>query len=188
MSMPWDPNYTPTSADQELIDKIQGQLGQLSSTATTPTAGPVPATPSEPEVAHPESTGPESPAPATPVGGISDIAREAATAAVGELIPTLVTEIKNALPPDVPAQIDANDLLKASARNRAVRTFFGGLVVTILWALVNVVGSATGVNWFSKEGWISVGILAGGAVVNAVVSYILRVFKPPPLAQVPGGG
>lgn len=183
MSMPWDKDFTPTSADPELIARIDAQI------KGTSTSGPV-VSPPAPEVAHPESTGPEPPKPTTPAGGIEDALMEAARTAAADAVKNVAAEIKAALPDPntVAVHVDPADLLKASARSRALRTFFGGLLVTVLWAVVNVLGTVTGVNWFSKEGWVSVGILAGGAVVNAVVSYVLRVIKPPSLAEIPGGG
>lgn len=194
--MPWDSDYVPPSVDADLI-----------AATTAVNASPAPSSPPEENVLPPEATGPVvAPTSTPPTGGIHvpvtgtkgvreevlEVAKEAAESAVRDLAKAMqddvLNAIKNTLPPDTPPHIDPGDLLKASARSRAIRTFFGGLLVTMAWAVITALGSAANVDWFTKEGLASVAILAGSSVITAVISYVARVFAPPPLVQVPGGG
>lgn len=76
-----------------------------------------------------------------------------------------------------------SDLKRVDAWERAARTFLSGLAVTILAAIVQVVGSlatdGTHVDFFHQDGWKAVGTLAVGAVVTAVSSYVMRYLKEP---------
>jgi uncharacterized protein YbjQ (UPF0145 family) len=86
------------------------------------------------------------------------------------------------------ATLPKSDLKKFDAWERAARTFFIGILVTALGAVVTVIGqlstSGTHIDFFHKEGWMAVGTLAVGAVVTAVGSYIGRYLKEPDGARI----
>jgi hypothetical protein len=81
------------------------------------------------------------------------------------------------------ASIPKSDLKKLDAWERAARTFLSGIVVTILGAIVQVIGSlatdGTSVDFFHKDGWVTVGSLAVAAVVTSVSTYVMRYIKEP---------
>lgn len=95
---------------------------------------------------------------------------------------TITDALQGAGVPSVPEAPSIIDFTRASARSRALRTFFVGLGISVLWALVNMLGQLGDVDWFHKEGWTSVATLAVGAVISAVSSYALRIIKPPSYA------
>lgn len=187
MSVPWDVDYTNPTPDAG----AQAQVG------LTPT--PVPPTPAPPVQTSlgSEASGPVIPPGASvsasaPAGGkysVQSDFEDLARAAVGVAVKEALNEIKTTVPAqDSVTYIDPKDLLKASARSRALRTFLQGLGITVFWTLITAIGDFSNVDWFSRQGWITVGTLAGATVIHAATSYVARVINPPKLADLPGGG
>lgn len=82
-------------------------------------------------------------------------------------------------PAAAPAAI-APALVAADARNRAVRTFFQGLGVTVAVSVtVSLVTVVSDLVW-TRAYWLGVAALVGTNVVQAIVSYAARYFLPPP--------
>lgn len=197
MTVPWDDEYTNPAADPALQTQVGlGGSGPVVPEATPTSAdeasGPVVTGP--PPVALPPTPAPvPAPAPA-PVGGIpagaslddiEDVVKAAAAIAAKEAL----EQAKAAVPGvDTVQSIDPKDLLRASARSRAVRTLVHGILITAFWAVITAVGTLSDVDWFSREGWSTVAAVAGAAAASSVVSYIARIVSPPPLAAVAGGG
>lgn len=81
------------------------------------------------------------------------------------------------------ASIPKADLKKLDAWERAARTLLSGVFVTILGAIVQVIGSlstdGTHVDFFHQEGWKAVATLAVGAVITSVSTYLMRYLKEP---------
>jgi uncharacterized protein (DUF2267 family) len=79
------------------------------------------------------------------------------------------------------ATIPKGDLKKLDAWERALRTFGQGLLVTLLAVIVQVIGqlTTTHVDYFHREGWITVGTLFATSAATALVSYVMRYIKEP---------
>lgn len=76
--------------------------------------------------------------------------------------------------------LTGHDLTIASAKNRSWRTFLQGMGLDIVFALVAIVGTLGDVNFFSKAGWVTLGILVIKTIIQTVVSYIARIKIVPP--------
>lgn len=76
--------------------------------------------------------------------------------------------------------ITGSELMIASARNRSWRTFLQGMGLDVVFALVAIVGTLGDVNFFSKAGWVTLGILVIKTIIQTVVSYVARVKIAPP--------
>ena len=50
----------------------------------------------------------------------------------------------------------------------------------IVFALVAVVGTLGNVNFFSKAGWITLGVLVIKTVIQTAISYVARIKITPP--------
>lgn len=67
----------------------------------------------------------------------------------------------------------------ADARQRAVRTWAGGLIVAVLLAVLPVLDAAAGNIQWSTAWWVALGNAVITPAVSAIVSYILRHLAPP---------
>jgi heme/copper-type cytochrome/quinol oxidase subunit 4 len=67
----------------------------------------------------------------------------------------------------------------ADARNRAIRTFLGGLLAVVLAAAVPVVMVAAGSIRWTKEWWIALGVAVAQVSLTAAISYVARYTHPP---------
>lgn len=76
--------------------------------------------------------------------------------------------------------LTGQELTIASARNRSWRTFLQGMGLDLLFALVAVIGTLGNVNFLSKAGWVTLGILVIKTIIQTVVSYVARVKIVPP--------
>lgn len=73
--------------------------------------------------------------------------------------------------PPLPKHLDA--------RQRAVRTFMGGLLSAVLAAVVPVLLATAGQIRWTREWWLATAAALGLVALNAAVAYILRYAKPP---------
>ena len=76
--------------------------------------------------------------------------------------------------------LSGKQLTIASAKNRSWRTFLSGMGLDIVFALVAVVGTLGNVNFFSKAGWITLGVLVIKTVIQTAISYVARIKITPP--------
>lgn len=76
--------------------------------------------------------------------------------------------------------LSGKELTIASAKNRSWRTFLQGMGLDIVFALVAVIGTLGNVNFFSKAGWITLGVLVIKTIIQTVISYIARLKIAPP--------
>jgi hypothetical protein len=126
---------------------------------------------------------------------LEQAAVEAAQSALREAAPTIQQQVAQytqsyitgiltgkpvAFPTITGTTLTGQELTIASARNRSWRTFLQGLGLDLVFALVAVVGTLGDVNFFSKAGWVTLGILIIKTVIQTVVSYVARVKIAPP--------
>lgn len=78
-----------------------------------------------------------------------------------------------------PAVPSLDDFTKADARSRAFRTLIIGVVLSVGWGLVNILGNLATVDWTNKDAFPQVAALAVGSVVTSVTAYIARILKEP---------
>lgn len=196
MSVPWDPGYKPPGIDTDLVKQIEGQIEGAVNTAVVAGTGIL-----DDVVGSGASVGVSAPGSAVPPTGavaqdISAVIEAAAQGAIRQAQGQVVAKVQDAITgalsslgePQV-ATIPAKDLKKVDAWERAGRTFLVGLFVTVMAGLVQVIGQAstTGVNFFTKDGWTAVGVLAVGSIVNSACSYILRYVREPAGATIDSG-
>jgi hypothetical protein len=205
--LPWEPNWVPPGADQNLINEVtnlaRGATGAITNVAEHVVPGAAPAINDvgtiiqAGEAAAGAAVG--SVAAGTPGGGVnwSGAVEAAAGAAVQVAIPVIQKRVAsaaaNALQDELDKlggapipQIPVKDLKKVDAWERAGRTFLAGIAVTILGVIVQVIGqaSATGVDFFHKDGWVAVGTLFVAALITSISSYLLRIISEPAGAAV----
>lgn len=66
-------------------------------------------------------------------------------------------------------------LVIADARNRSFRTFWQGLSIDIVMALVGLLSMLANMNFFDKTAWITFGALVVKTLLQTVVSYVSRL-------------
>lgn len=121
-------------------------------------------------------------------------AAEAAQEALQKAAPTIQEQVsaytqnyitgiltgKPVSPTIVGTTLSGTELTIASARNRSWRTFLQGMALDIVFALVAIIGTLGNINFFSKAGWVTLGILATKTIIQTVVSYVSRIKIVPP--------
>jgi hypothetical protein len=185
--LPWEQGWTPPAVDPDLVKKVQEMAGAATPPVITFGGGG----------GGGATVGSGATVKVTPTGGSSDwgaVVEKAAEASLQQALPVLrqrvtqtvvktITDELTGLGPAPIAHIDHRDLTKLDAWERAARTFGVGLVVTVLGALVQVIGmvttDGTNIDWFHRDGWTAVGGLAVSAILGAVGSYIARYLKEP---------
>lgn len=108
--------------------------------------------------------------------GIEQAVQKRVAGAVQAELTDLLTKVQGGATPAVP---NLTDFTKADARSRAIRTLLGGLALSILWGLTNVLGNIATVNWADRNALPQVITLAVASVVGAVGAYLGRVLKEP---------
>lgn len=78
-------------------------------------------------------------------------------------------------PTPLPIPKSADD----DARQRAVRTWVGGIIASVLLAVLPVLDAAAGNIEWSTAWWVALGNAVLAPAVSAVVSYVLRHLAPP---------
>ena len=79
------------------------------------------------------------------------------------------------------------ELVVADAKNRSWRTFLQGLTIDLAAALIVILGTITQINTpMDKTAWIAVGALAVKTLVQAALSYFMRI-KIQPTIKNPEG-
>ncbi|QZE10556.1 hypothetical protein SEA_SCOOBYDOOBYDOO_241 [Mycobacterium phage ScoobyDoobyDoo] len=63
----------------------------------------------------------------------------------------------------------------ADAKNRSFRTLLQGFALDFAFALMAVIGTLSGNEFFSKAGWATVGVLVAKTLLQTVVSYVSRI-------------
>ena len=76
--------------------------------------------------------------------------------------------------------LTGQELTIASAKNRSWRTFLQGMGLDMLFAVVALIGTLGNINFFSKAGWITLGILVIKTIIQTAVSYVARLKIAPP--------
>lgn len=121
-------------------------------------------------------------------------AAEAAQEALKKAAPTIQEQVsaytqnyitgiltgKPVSPTIIGTTLSGTELAIASARNRSWRTFLQGMGLDVVFALVAIVGTLGNINFFSKAGWVTLGILVVKTIIQTVVSYVARVKIAPP--------
>jgi hypothetical protein len=65
------------------------------------------------------------------------------------------------------------------ARQRAVRSYLGGLIVAVLGSAVPILEAAAGDLQWSRAWWIALGITVASPALHAAAAYVLRHLAPP---------
>lgn len=78
-------------------------------------------------------------------------------------------------PTPLPVPKSATD----DARQRAIRSYVGGLIVAVLGAVVPILEAAAGNIQWSKAWWIALGITVASPALHAAASYVMRHLAPP---------
>jgi uncharacterized membrane protein len=68
---------------------------------------------------------------------------------------------------------------KEDARNRALRTFFEGLIGAAITALVAALPTVLANPQWTGAYWLGVGIALGTVILSAIVAYVARFLVPP---------
>lgn len=205
-NLPWEAGFAPPGLDQNLINTVTGALGTVVSNvenaATSVIPGiipapiPIPLPIPSPPVPSPGTPAPipgvPTPVPASAVDWLQIIERTAQQAvqdavsgstdalekAVAETTQkVIVDELEKRIP--APPPLTLEDFTQADARSRAFRTLFIGLGLSALWGLITALGSLSGIDWFSKEGWVSVITAVVTSVIGSISAYIGRIVKGP---------
>lgn len=188
-SLPWEKGFTPTAPDPDLIKQVSNTVAGPVAAATEAVLGSAYTTAENPPAAPTATNAPAG-------GGLGSVITQAAESSLNAALPAIqkrigdaaakaITDEINSLGGANPAlpSIPIKDLTKLDAWERAARTFMVGIFVTLLGAVVQVIGqiaaSGTSVDFFSKDGWTAVATLAVGAVVTSVSSYVLRFIREP---------
>lgn len=187
---PWEPGYNPGALVQEVIDTVTPpQLQPVVDQVVTPIVEAVLPTPPEaPAPAQPTNAAPAGTFSASLQDAVLKAAQGAALAALPQIekqvIGMVLGGITNVLPqPNAPEPLSKDVFTKASARSRALRTFFGGLAMAILWGVISALGTVSGDQFFTKTGLISVATIVVSSVIGAVVSYFGRLHFEPKYAE-----
>jgi len=109
--------------------------------------------------------------------GIEKALEERIAVKVQAEITDVLTKVQGGSEPAVPT---LQDFTKADARSRAIRTLVIGLVLSVLWGIVNVLGNLATVDWTNRDALPQVVALVVGSVVSAVSGYFARILKTPP--------
>jgi hypothetical protein len=121
--------------------------------------------------------------PATPTGWLTSIEGVVKATIVSQIPGLLQAELAKLGAPGVPSIPTGPSLTKLDAWERAGRTLLMGLLITLLGAVVQVIGelatNGTTVDFFTKSGWVAVGTLFVGAVFTSLASYAYRFLKLP---------
>lgn len=183
MSEPWTPDYdSAAGAVDPNVD--------LPWVTAAPTPEPVPPVSVTSSTA---STG-GTPSPESWATQLERAAVEAAQEALQKAAPTIQEQVsaytqsyitgvltgKPVNPIIVGTTLSGQELTIASAKNRSWRTFVQGMGLDVVFALVALIGTLGNVNFFSKAGWVTLGILATKTIIQTVVSYVARVKIAPP--------
>lgn len=78
-------------------------------------------------------------------------------------------------PQPLPVPKSASD----DARQRAIRTWAGGLIAAVLLAVLPILDAAAGNIEWSTAWWVALGNALVSPAVGAAVSYVLRHLAPP---------
>lgn len=166
-NLPWLPGYVPPETDKGLADMVAAHTH-----------------PGDPQVAEQTAT------PKTIKEAVEGAAGDAASAALEAVLPDVKKRVGEQVEKEVaeavtktlgePQLIDLKDLTKADARSRALRTLLGGLALSVVYGIINVAGDLAGINWFTKDGWLTVAGVVTTSVVLSVLSYVGRLLHEPP--------
>ena len=179
----------PTSAVGDFISEVLTGLAD-----TTPTPAPAPT-----EVA----TTTPAPAPATVstsmlnqdvLKQIQSVALSTAEKQLSTAAPQLLKDLESyaisytsavlagqhpGVVPSVAVSNADGSLTQVDAKNRSFRTLVIGGGLDVLYAVIAGIGALSGVNFFNKAGFATLGILVGKTLIQSVMSYVARVHITP---------
>ena len=186
---------TPTNPTSAAGDFISEVLTGLADTTPTPaTSAPAPT-----EVA----TTTPAPAPATVstsmlnqdvLKQIQSVALSTAEKQLSTAAPQLLKDLESyaisytsavlagqhpGVVPSVAVSNADGSLTQVDAKNRSFRTLVIGGGLDVLYAVIAGIGALSGVNFFNKAGFATLGILVGKTLIQSVTSYVARVHITP---------
>jgi hypothetical protein len=187
---PWEPGYNPGATIEQVIEAVTPpQLKPVVDQIVTPVVEAVlPTAPAAPAPAQPTNAAPAGDFSSSLQDAVLRAAQGAALAALPsiekQVISMVLGGITATLPqPNAPEPLSKDVFTKASARSRALRTFFGGLAMAILWGIISALGSVNGDQFFTKTGLISVATIVVSSVIGSIVSYFGRIHFEPKYAE-----
>ena len=78
---------------------------------------------------------------------------------------------KAATPPPPPQELDPDVIRHATARNAGFRSLVVGALLSAVAGVTSVLGSLAGINWFSRDGLVSVLSIVAAGAAHSVVTY-----------------
>jgi heme/copper-type cytochrome/quinol oxidase subunit 4 len=78
-----------------------------------------------------------------------------------------------------PTQLPVPKSTDDDARQRAIRSYLGGLIAAVIMAVAPLGDAALGNIQWSRAWWIALGLGLVSPALHAVVAYVLRHLAPP---------